>query len=164
MPVVLGVDPGINGAMVLMDDQLRIIWWADMPTLPGRTSTRRQINHAALSEMLRGIKIDQYSVCVEKQWPQPTDPVTTAAAIGGYMAGWRQLCACLGLPLTEVAPRRWQNRCLAGATGETWKDRSMNAAALKFPALPLTRPKGRKLWYDGRADAAWLAYYGLRYG
>jgi len=68
----------------------------------------------------------------------------------------------LGLPYDIVHAKTWTKEMLKDVPAGDPKDRSMIKAQRLFGSkLPLTKPGGRVLSLDGRADAALIACYGM---
>ena len=123
--IVLGVDPGITGALCLLRDRdvLRI---EDMPACvkPGNgAKVRRQIDAVALAAVLRGVTMglrDECVVAVERVAAMPSMDATTVFSLGDSAGVIRGVVAALGMTLVYVEPRVWKRRfnldCSKGAS------------------------------------------------
>jgi crossover junction endodeoxyribonuclease RuvC len=156
--IVIGIDPGVGGAVAAMYGHGTIIRVDDTPVFwaKARRSKRRVYDVAAMRTLIsrhagHGILV---TVFVEHQQAMPKQGVTSMFSTGYGYGLWLGILAGLAIPHTVVAPRRWQAAMLAGQ-GEP-KARALLAAARLFPGCAI--PKRR----HGRADALLLAEYGRR--
>lgn len=162
MRPVIGIDPGISGAIAIRgeDPSESQVW--DLPTLTdGKT---RRINAVALADLMRTIVIE-YSpeeVRIEKvnAMPPRRGPDGRQRSAGaqsmfnfGRSAGVLDgICGALQLPVQYVTPQKWKKR--AGLIGKD-KDEARTRALELYPHLELHRKKD-----VGRADAILIAHYG----
>jgi len=159
MDVVIGIDPGVQGAIAALDRRGRVHVVEDTATFwvqSGR-QRRRAYDTAAMRKLLVGFIDDDGPphVVIEHQRPMPK-PGMIARFFSGYGFGlWIGLLVGLGIPHTVVEPRVWQRRMLLG-TGNT-KGRALVSVSRLFPALVIPRTR------DGRADALLIAEYGRRH-
>jgi hypothetical protein len=156
--IVIGIDPGVSGAVAALAGSGRVVAVDDTPTVwarPGR-SRRRAYDVAAMRALLARHVVDGALVhaVVEHQQAMPRQGVTSMFSTGFGYGLWVGLLAGLGVPHTVVAPRKWQIAMLAGR-GDP-KARALLAASRLFPELAVPR------FRHGRADALLLAEYGRR--
>ncbi len=155
----LGIDPGLTGALVLIDND-KIAAWYDMPTRPKITKGKNEVCPASLNEILQEIK--DIARC------QGRHIFTTLELVNGMPAGGRSMPAASAfnfgegfgmvramleahsLPYQMVTPAKWKRA--AGLLGKD-KDYSRTIATQLFPGTDL----GAKS--KGRADAICMAYY-----
>lgn len=156
--IVIGIDPGVGGAIAAMYGHGTIIRVDDTPVLWARSrrSKRRVYDVAAMHTMIsrhagNGMMVN---VFVERQQAMPKQGVTSMFSTGYGYGLWIGILAGLAIPHTVVSPRRWQAVMLVGQ-GDP-KARALVAAARLFPGCAI--PKSR----HGRADALLLAEYGRR--
>ena len=162
MRPVVGIDPGITGAIAVRgDDPSESAVW-DMPVLTeGKT---KRVNAVALAELLRAISIE-YSpeeVRIERVQAMPPRPgpngfQRTAGAQSSFNFGRGVgvidgICGALQLRVTYPTPQKWKKR--AGLIGKD-KDQARTRALEIYPHLDLHRKKD-----VGRADAILIAHYG----
>jgi len=152
---VIGIDPGLSGAICLLDGLNRVTIW-DMPTvevLRGR-KTKRELDLTALSTIIFGIT-DEAVAYVEQVGAMPGQGVSSMFSFGKSYGGTLGILAALQVPVQEhVPPQRWQ-KALNVRKG---KDGSRLRASELLPSY-------MSLWArvkdDGRAEAALIAYYGM---
>ena len=170
--LILGIDPGLSGAVALVSGDRRSpdlvgVW--DMPTLnlASNGKVKNQLDHAALNELLHRIAILNGYVdhaVLERVGAMPGQGVTSMFNFGMVYGAIQQALAGNGLPYSFVSPRKWQSG--VGLPIEGGKDASLALAKRLWPAA---RDEGGGLAFrlkkhDGRADAALMAYWFLKTG
>ncbi len=148
----IGIDPGLRGAIVLMDND-DVVAVYDMPTRPKITKGKSEVCPASLNEILEEIKhispVHLFAIVeLVNGFGQG------AASAFNFGEGFGILKACLEcnhIAYTTVTPGKWQKK--AGLIG---KDKDYNRTLCKqlYPDLDL----GAKV--AGRADAALIARFG----
>ena len=166
---VLGIDPGISGALALVSDGA--IGLYDMPTIerqviratrqqkgkpPPKTKTKKQIARSVNAALL-AIWLKEWRptpVYCERSGPRPGEGVNSAYTAGRVMGTIEGVLASLGIPVTYYHPNVWK-RAL-GLNGKSKADSIARAIEL-YPdsALQLTRKKDH-----GRAEALLITHYG----
>lgn len=168
----IGVDPGKQGALCLLDeDDEAIIRLVPMPLLRASTirGKKRGRDEYDLQEIHR--QILQWTagglvgfVTVEKSQPMP--PRMPGGGLAnfqrGVMRGWEWMLVGIGLPYQLVAPRTWQKVMHAGTPDGDTKQRSVIAAQRLFPGVSLRRSERSRKDDDGCAEALLLAEFGRR--
>jgi len=160
----IGIDNGLSGAVVSLTEDLRVLAWFDTPTIAVGKKREFAIHEMAaqLSKLFQdgagGLVVLEAAQAFPRQGASSTFKT-------GFGAGlWQGICAGLGLRFEVVHPRTWTKEVLRDMPAGETKERSMMKCQQLFPDIPLTKPAGKKLCMDGRADAACLALYGLRNG
>jgi crossover junction endodeoxyribonuclease RuvC len=150
---ILGVDPGITGALALHDYGL---WFLlDMPV--AGDAKRREINGPELCRWLRMRQPDH--AFIEYAAARPGQGVASMFKFGvSYGAAKMALASC-NIPYTIVTPARWKSA--VGIQAGADKEASRLRALQLFPKL--AEDLGRKKDH-ARADALLLAYYGMKMG
>lgn len=160
---VLGIDPGLSGALALVGPDGVIV--EDMPIMAngkGGAKVKNKVNGAALAQLLRPhaaeIRIailEQVSTMGQKGDKGPRQGMATNGSLMHSLGVIEGVLASLGIPVQLVAPTTWKKAMgLAG----TDKDVSRAQAQQLFPAAPLARVKDHN-----RAEALLLAVYGQRH-
>ncbi len=154
MKHIVGIDPGLTGAIAVIDLNNEVLAVHDMPITQTRVKNklRRKIQETELSNILR--RIDAQKVYVERVSAMPGQGVTSMFNFGygfGLVLG---VLAALEKPFELVSPRKWQHaiNSLEGKEGHRAR-----AAELYPDYADLFKRKKD----DGRADAALIAAYGL---
>jgi crossover junction endodeoxyribonuclease RuvC len=150
---IIGIDPGLTGAVAVFDLNNKALAVHDMPTveLKSGSSKKRSLSEPMLASILKNV--DAEHAFIEHVSARPGQGVTSMFNFGVTYGVIRGVLAALDIPFTAVAPVKWQ-RDLALKQG---KDANRAKAAELFPAFAnnFTRVKD-----DGRADAALLAWWG----
>lgn len=151
---VIGIDPGLTGAVALLaGDQAVRVW--DMPTV---TEGRGQaVCPALLADILaeaRDLAGARPEVILERVAARPGQGVVSMFSFGRAAGIAEGVVGALGLPLKRVTPDTWKRR--ARLLGKP-KDASRALAIDLFPEIAGQLARKRDC---GRADALLLAYYG----
>ena len=152
---VLGVDPGMSGALALVEDD-RLLWVHDMPVVPMTVAGRKKnrLSAGMLAELIDyDWQIDR--AYVELVHAMPKQGVSSSFAFGESFGAVQGVLAALKIPYHLIRPQDW--RKATGVRGD--KDASRHRATELFPdkAKFFMRKKD-----DGRAEAALMAYAGQR--
>ena len=142
--ILLGIDPGKQGALALLDTETNRVTTHDMP------GTTRELH-----DLIAGFPIIRIAV-VEKPFYPPKNGTANAGKKGeayGTLIGaleWRDI------PFREVRPEEWKR----SLNVPTDKNASRQRANQFFPddadQWPLVK-------HDGRAEASLIAWYALRW-
>jgi crossover junction endodeoxyribonuclease RuvC len=156
---VLGVDPGASGALALLDGDTKHLTLHDMPTITVQRAGARGGKHHAISEahlaqLVRELRPDV--AWVERVHAMPRQGVSSSFAFGLSYGLIRGVLATVPVPVFLVTPNEWKREYRLGAD----KHQARVLAARMFPhnASEFSRIRD-----DGRAEAALLASFGLRY-
>ena len=107
--IIIGIDPGINGAISIIENK-KIIEVYDTPTMIDGKKNKRQINGAQVTnifkERLNGEK--EVVVVVEHVNAMPGQGVTGMFSFGQSFGVIKGVCAALKLPVILVRPVKWK--------------------------------------------------------
>ena len=164
--MIVGIDPGRTGGLVLMDGFKPVRWWrGGQLRAKGDTELSDRLALDALRECM-AIDGGVVLVVLEKQWAGwrggkgQNQGVKSQAQIVGEYRAWRAMCVALGLRVMTPAPVTWQ-AVLKGAGGKG-KERAIRLVQQMIPDLDLTlnAATGRKTKpHDGLADAAAMCLF-----
>lgn len=153
MSYVIGIDPGISGAISLFDRNTQsLLEVVDMPTLEvdsGKTK-KRHISATALRDILVCF-LDSH-VVIEKVGALPGNGSVSMFNFGRSAGIIEGVVAALQMPHTYVTPAAW-TKAVGRAAG---KDASRMRAMELFPSKADLFKRAKD---DGRADAALIAYW-----
>lgn len=149
MKTVLGVDPGIKGSMVVLQND-QPIEWIEMPTYFVHSSNR--VNAAAAAHWINILQIDE--AVVELVNAMPEQGVTSMFTFGHAAGTIMGVLGALEIPTSLVHPRVWKKR--AGILG-LGKDASRYKAISLWPHW---KELDKKLKGQAFADAALIARFG----
>ena len=152
--IIIGIDPGINGAISVIENK-KIIEVYDTPTMIDGKKNKRQINGAQVTnifkERLNGEK--EVVVVVEHVNAMPGQGVTSMFNFGQTFGVIKGICAALNLPIYFVRPAKWKKHFNLIKTN---KDASRTKVIEVYPEISskLHRKKD-----SNRADAILIALY-----
>jgi hypothetical protein len=166
--ISVGIDNGLSGAVVAIDEKYDLIGWWDCPTIEsvttskGKSKRRRDFAPAAMKEILEEIaEIDQPRVWLEFAHAMPKQGVSSTFKTGKGAGLWEGIVVGLGFPYDIVHANTWTKKVLRDVPRGDPKHRSFIKCQRLFPKIPLKKPNGRVLSMDGRSDASLIAYYGM---
>ena len=149
--LTLGIDPGLSGALALLDGDGIAEFVADLPVI--RDKSLAWIDGGALQSMLlEAIHGRPCRAIVERVSSSPQQGVASAFTFGIGFGAILATLQTLRLPLELVTPAQWK---LALGLGKD-KRASLDKARLLFPSAELHLAK-----HDGRAEALLLAHFAL---
>jgi crossover junction endodeoxyribonuclease RuvC len=153
MTVILGIDPGLSGALAMASgDELHV---HDMPVVEVRG--KRVIDAPRLAEMLRtGFPYMPNMVVLEHVQGVQGSGATSAFAFGRGFGLVEGCVTAIGLPLTLVRPQTWTKAL--GVSRDKGQHRLAAGSLWPRHTGLFARVKD-----DGRADAALLAHWYARH-
>ena len=148
---VLGVDPGISGAIAVYDGSN--IEVADVPTFTAKSGKKNKtmINIPGTMAAILGFEPD--FVFMEKVGAMPGQGVTSMFRFGEAYGILQGLCS--DYPVTFVTPQTWKK--FNGIPPGSDKDSSRQRATQLFPSNAASWARKKD---NGRTDAALIARYG----
>lgn len=148
--MILGIDPGLNGALAFMDDELLIY---DTPTLEitRNGKSKRQIDLQALLAVLKLWPVEH--CYLEMLGTRPGQNSSAVAQTGRGYGQIEMALAALNIPVTYVAPQVWKKSLAVPKD----KDGARQRASQLMPQWAHNWPLKK---HDGRAEAALIALYG----
>jgi len=157
MKYKLGIDPGISGALALLNENNTLVDLADMPVMR-LGKNKQQVNAAELAKIIslcQGNIIREVATLeayLELVSAMPKQGVTSMFNFGVSLGVIEGVLAALSIPVYMVTPASWKKR--AGLTGKD-KEAARTLAQQLYPAAELGMKK-----HIGRADAILIARYG----
>jgi crossover junction endodeoxyribonuclease RuvC len=153
--IILGIDPGLSGALALYNTSDQTVEVFDMPVLELVRNGKKkgEVSAQALANLLagRGIK----AAFLERVNAMPGQGVTSVFSFGRSTGIVEGILAAYDIPTTLVTPQAWQK-----AVGQrAGKDGSRERAMQLFPAQADLFQRKKD---DGRSDAALIAHYGAK--
>ena len=151
---IIGVDPGLNGALAVLDGN-KIIEVFDIPVMAEGKKNKRQLNSAELSSILRNnmLNNDNTVVVVEQVNAMPGQGVTSMFNFGQTFGAIKGICAALELPIFFVRPSKWKKHFeLINSS----KDSSRTKAIEMYPKLSNQLAKKKDV---NKSDAILIARF-----
>lgn len=151
--IILGIDPGLSGAVAGFDDG-RLLWVYDIPifTLERGGKNKREVDIQQLADEI--ILEDADHAWLEQVGAMPGQGVTSMFAFGQTFGIIKGILAAKQIPMTLVTPQKWK-----GAL-KVPKDKD-GARARASQLMPGDAASWRLKKHDGRAEAALIGYYGV---
>lgn len=150
---ILGCDPGISGALALIDTVEHTLSVIDMPT-EATTKSRKLVSPAAMRDFL--IKADPDAIFLEEVGVRPGEGAVGAFSFGRGFGRMEGVAAGALVQVWLARPQEWKRVTSTPAD----KTRAAARAYQIFPRCRdlLTGPRGGLK--DGRCEAAIIAFYG----
>ena len=130
---IFGIDPGIAGAIAILDKK-EIVDVIDLPTMSEGKKNKRQLNSAHLSQYISNniIDINKTVVVVEQVNAMPGQGVTSMFNFGQTFGAIKGISATLKIPIFFVRPSKWKKHFeLINSS----KDSSRTKAIEMYPSL-----------------------------
>jgi crossover junction endodeoxyribonuclease RuvC len=145
----LGIDPGIGGALVVLEDG-QPVEWMHMPVyLVGKS---KRVNGYELADWIRSVDVDV--AFMEQVGAMPGQGVTSMFSFGHSAGTVTGIIATLGISLCLITPQEWKKQHLITGMG---KDASRAKAIHMWPQWKELHKKGKGQAF---ADAALIAMTG----
>ena len=164
MTFIIGIDPGLTGALAVLTAAGEPVLCIDTPVLTviKNKKTRHEPDRIAMAKALKTFvelrPTDRFAVAIEKVNAMPEQGVTSVFSFGMGFGIWLGILASLELPTDLVHPARWKKVMMDGMGKE--KDASrIRAKELFGTSVDLSLKK-----HHGRADALLIAEYRRRLG
>jgi crossover junction endodeoxyribonuclease RuvC len=149
----LGIDPGITGALALIDDDGRCLRCVEMPVMVIRK--KKRVNGSALARLIKSWTqgyILPVTAYLEDVHAMPGQGVSGMFNFGMSFGVVQGVLAALEIPVVMVSPGYWKKR--AKLTGKE-KQAARGLAQQLYPYIDLSLKK-----HIGRADALLISHFG----
>lgn len=153
--MIIGIDPGCSGALVVLDSKGAVVAHETMPTV--KVGTKSRVNGAAVAAFLRNNvpSVDSHAY-LEQVGAMPGQGVSSMFTFGHAAGVVEGILQGLGIPYSLVTPQSWKKK--AGLIG-TDKDAARSRAIQLYPDLRILDLKGKG---QAVADAILIARFGQR--
>lgn len=156
--MILGVDPGCGGCIVLLEDR-RYVAHLEMPTY--KVGTKSRVNGAAIAGWIK----DQYKALpyhhtvmfhafIEQVGAMPKQGTASMFTFGHAVGTVEGVLAGAGIATTRITPQAWKKS--AGLVGSD-KDAARSRAIMLYPELRALDAVGKG---QALADALLIARHG----
>jgi len=151
MEYVIGIDPGVCGAIAILDtDRGAVVW--DLPTV--QNGKRRVIESAMISLELKSLASEaKCSAWIEIAASMPGQGVASMFSFGRAYGTMLGILAALEIPYQMVSARKWKSTLNVPAN----KDGARDLALRLFPGLAADLNKKKD---QHKAEALLIAEYG----
>ena len=151
---IIGIDPGLSGAIAVMHDK-KVINMYDMPVMAEGKKNKRQLNSSQLVNIIKeNINEDEETIVVVEQVnAMPGQGVTSMFNFGQTFGAIKGVCAALKLPIFFVRPSKWKKHFeLINSS----KDSSRTKVIEMYPTLSGQLAKKRDV---NKSDAILIAKF-----
>ena len=142
--IILGIDPGVKGAFAVFDKGERRVTCHDMPDTT-----------AGLQALISSLPVVAFAVIERPFYPKMIG-VNNVAKIAEAFGAVKASLASAGIGFHETRPSEWK----AALGLSSVKAASREKAGAMFPD---DADQWKRAKDDGRAEAALIAWYGLRW-
>lgn len=151
MKTIIGIDPGMKGAIATIDDDgIRVVI---MPMIG------KEIDHRVLIELLLPplSNAENFLAVIEKVHSMPKQGVASSFKFGRQYGEVLGILSALNIPTIQVTPQAWKKKVLAGQNWKGDKQAGVQFVQRRYPGVNLLpTPRCRKP-SDGMADAICIA-------
>ena len=156
MMLIIGIDPGITGAICFFEDR-KIIDLVEMPNMAVGKKNKRQVNGAQVyNEILKRIKNynkKDIKVVIEQVSAMPGQGVTSMFNFGQSFGVLKGICSAMQLPMYFVRPAKWKKYY---SLINSKKDASRTKVIEIFPYISTQLSKKKD---SNKADAILIASF-----
>lgn len=159
--MILGIDPGLTGALAMLDDDGKVRAVYDTPVAAKTHGKGNEVDASGMFRLLEDLATTVDQVFIERVWAMRRPDKSGKPQGGTSLFGFGDTNGCTrmglvaaSLPFEWVLPAQWKT--WAGLKGKP-KDASRTLAIQRHPEVAdqLSRKKD-----DGRAEAILIADYG----
>lgn len=154
MKTILGIDPGVSGALSFYDGSETIIYDIPVFSITTNSKSKNTIDCHGLLDIIRAQKPD--IAYLENVNAMPKQGVTSMFNMGRTLGRIEMAVMACGVPLVYVAPNKWK-KFLEFKKGSE-KDESRKLASEKFPQFKDNWPLKK---HHNRAEAFLISVYGF---
>ncbi len=154
--LIIGIDPGISGAICFMEDD-KIINVIEMPSMADGKKNKKQVNGSQvfneISKYIKNKELINIKVIIEHVSAMPGQGVTSMFNFGQSFGILKGICSAMNLPMFFVRPAKWKKHFnLINSS----KDASRTKAIEIFPYFSTNLSKKKD---SNKADAMLIASY-----
>ena len=153
--IIMGVDPGLSGALAFLDTDSGDLEILDMPTLKAGTGGKRIIDLDTLAREIDARSDYVRHAFVEAVSTRPGEGAVGAFSFGQGFGALSGIIVANFIPRTFVRPAVWKKALGVPAAKDAARDRASQL-------LPQHAAQWARVKDDGRAEAALIAYYGSK--
>lgn len=158
--LILGIDPGLSGALAFYDPEANTLVIHDMPTFTVSVNNRQRriLDEDELARILHSnLLMQRIAAVVENVHSMPEQGVASSFKFGVCFGAIRGVLAALQIPRAYVEPSVWKRHFKLTSDKDAARRRASELLPQHAHLWPLKK-------HDGRAEAALIAYYGSLQG
>lgn len=147
--IIIGIDPGLTGAVSAIDGDGQLVMCADLPVI--KDNKLAWIDANELASMLIDCRQGRPAqIVVERSQAMPGQGVSSTFTTGCVLGSILAACQRIAMPLRLITARQWKT-----ALGlDSSKSGSIDKARLLFPTADLHRKKDHN-----RAESLLIAHW-----
>ena len=155
----IGIDPGMTGALVCLDNAGNIRRMIVMPTM--KVGAKNKLDPKAITKWIKNCYTEEEvrMVAIEEQRAMHKQGVTSTFTTGRGYGILEGIVSALELPYEIVRPTDWQREMFRGLPKGKGKDHSKRIAQQLFPKETFKKSERCTNIHDGLTDACLLAEY-----
>jgi hypothetical protein len=147
---IIGIDPGLTGALALYDTEKKTVQIKDMPVVD------KNVSPHGLYRLFRNVTLLPVElVAVEQVHSMPRQGVASTFKFGVGYGMILEVVACFELPIVHAIPSKWTRDLNLGNDKEKHRRRAIET----WPAQASLFARVKD---EGRADAALIALWAAR--
>lgn len=154
---ILGIDPGLDGALALLDCRGKVIEIVDMPTVPVviNKKNRRIIDKVKLFQNIE--RLAPALCCLEQASVRQGEGALGAFTTGRGFGILEGILSALQIPTLIVTPQRWKRDLQVTSDKKTSRDLATKIFSEQASLF-------RRVKDADRAEACLIALYGIKNG
>lgn len=153
MTTIVGIDPGLYGAIAKIDPEAHTLELFSMPILTfTKTKTKTYVDEVKLGAILCDDSI--LRLYLEEVSSMPGEGSVSAFTFGRAYGTIKGACGALQIPISDIRPAVWKKVLKVPAD----KDAARFRASQLFPQCAKAWERKNQ---DGIAEAALIAFYGM---
>ena len=153
--IILGIDPGLTGALVFYNTADRTVSVHDMPTVAvtRNNKSKNEVSPMMVANVISEMPDKIVAAYLERVNAMPGQGVSSVFSFGRSSGIIEGVLAAFDIPTTLVIPQKWQKAMDVRGGKDGSRERAMQL-------LPASADQFKLKKHDGRADAALIAIYG----
>ena len=154
--LILGIDPGLGGALALYDPAIQnLIEVYDMPVTRKNSYAKDKVDVHGLVSLIKMLEPRVLYSCLENVHAMPNQGVVSMFSFGEGFGAIKGVLAAFNIKIVDIEPTVWKT------TLNLSRDKS--ASLERAQSLwPDHAAKFKRKIDNGRAEAALIAYFGAR--
>lgn len=162
MPYHIGIDNGLDGGVVVLDESGALIEKYVTPVVSQKTKAGKEKRLYDVPAMIRILepRAAAARAYLERAQPMPLQGVVSTFSTGYGYGLWTGMLTALGIPFETVTPQAWQKAMFRGIAHFDTKAASSVVASRLSPKTDWRATERSRKHHDGLTDAFCIAEYG----
>ena len=155
---IIGIDPGINGGITILDEDGGIINQYVMPIIKS-SKGKNEIDASGIVRIFMESGQSNSHIGLEKQQAMPKQGVSSTFKTGRGFGLIEGIAVGMMIPYTLITPRTWQKEMFNGLGKADTKQLSKQVAQRLFPKIDFRATERCTKIHDGLTDSILIAEY-----